>query len=85
MPMRRRIWKWLAAAFSFVVGFILVLSDTGSGWFLIVLGMSCLGASTRAGQDWAESNPGLARWGLAGGALVVVLLAVVVGAIFLLI
>ena len=84
MHKRQRTWIWLAAAFSFVVGFILVLNDSGAGWFLIILGMSYLGVSTRAGQAWAASNPSLARWGLIGGTLLLVLLAVVVGAVFLL-
>jgi len=74
----------LAAAVSFVVGFILVLSDSGAGWLLIILGMSYIGVSTRAGQAWAASNPSLVRWGLIGGTLLLVLLAVVVGAVFLL-
>lgn len=79
-----RTWLWLAAAVSFAVGFIFVLNDSGAGWFLIILGMSYLGVSTRAGQGWAASNPSLARWGLAGVTLLLVLLTVVVGAVFLL-
>ena len=81
---RERIWLWAAAAVSFVVGLILVLNDSGAGWFLIILGMSYLGASTRAGQGWAASSPSLARWGLVGVTFLLVLLAVVVGAVFLL-
>ena len=81
---RERIWLWAAAAVSFVVGLILVLNDSGAGWFLIILGMSYLGVSTRAGQAWAASNPSLAQWGPIGGTLLLVLLAVVVGAVFLL-
>ena len=84
MHNRQRTWLWLAAAVSFVVGFILVLNDSGAGWFLIILGMSYIGISTRSGQTWAASNPSFVRWGLIGGTLLLVLLAVVVGAVFLL-
>jgi len=84
MHNRQRAWLWLAAAVSLIVGFILVLSDSGAGWFLIILGIIDIGASTRAGQGLAASNPSLARWGLVGVALLTILLAVVVGAVLLL-
>jgi hypothetical protein len=80
---REGIWLWSAAAVSFLVGLILVLNDSGAGWFLIILGMSYLGVSTRAGQGWAASNPSLGRWGPTGGTLLLLLL-VVVGAVFML-
>jgi hypothetical protein len=66
------------------MGFIFVLNDSAAGWFLIIMGISYLGVSTRAGQAWATSNPSLVRWGLIGVTLLLVLLAVVVGAVFLL-
>ena len=47
-------------------------------------GDNYIGASTRAGQGLAASNPSLARWGLVGVALLTVLLAVVVGVVLLL-
>ena len=84
MAKRQRTWIWLAAALSFVAGLILVLADSGAGWLFVIFGMSYLGISTRAGQAWAASNPRLARWGLIGVALLLVLLVVVVGALFLL-
>lgn len=84
MAKRQRTWIWLTAALSFVVGLILVLADSGAGWLFVIFGMSYLGISTRAGQAWAASNPRLARWGLIGVALLLVLLVVVVGALFLL-
>jgi hypothetical protein len=80
---RQRVWLWLAAAVSFVVGFILVLSDSSAGWFLIIMGTVYIGALTRPGQGLAASNPGLVRWGLVGVTLLLVLLAVVVGAVLL--
>jgi hypothetical protein len=84
MHNRQRAWLWLSAAVSFVVGFILVLNDSGAGWFLIIMGIIYLSASTRAGQGLAASNPSLARWGLVGVTLLLVLLAVVIGAVVLL-
>ena len=83
MHNRQRVWLWLSAAVSFIVGFILVLNDSGAGWFLIIMGFIYLGTSTRAGQTWAASNPSLARWGLVGITLLLVMLAIVVGAVLL--
>ncbi len=82
MHNRQRTWLLLSAAVSFVVGFILFLNDSGAGWFLIILGIIYIGVSTRAGQGLTESNPSLVRWGLVGVTLLLVLLAVVVGAVF---
>lgn len=84
MHNRQRTWLWLSAAVSFVVGFILVLNDSGAGWFLIIMGTIYIGASTRAGQGLAASSPSLVRWGLVGVTLLLVLLAVVVSAVLLL-
>ena len=83
MHNRQRAWLWLAAAASFVVGFILVLSDSSAGWFLIIMGTIYIGAVTHPGQELAAANPGLVRWGLVGVTLLLVLLAVVVGAVLL--
>lgn len=83
MHSRQRTWLWLAAAVSFVAGFILVLSGSGAGWFLIIMGTIYLGTLTRPGQGLAASNPSLVRWGLVGVTLLLVLLAVVVGAVLL--
>jgi hypothetical protein len=80
---RQRTWLWLSAAVSFIVGFIFVLNDSGAGWFLIVMGIIYLSFLTRAGQRLAGSNPVYVRWGLVGVTLLVVLLAVVVGAVML--
>jgi hypothetical protein len=84
MRNRQRVWLWLAAAASFVVGLTLVFNDSGAGWFLVIMGIAYLGTSTRADQDMAATNPGLARWGLVAAALLLVLLAAVVGAVVLL-
>ena len=84
MHNRQRAWLWLAAAVSFIVGLLLVLNDSGAGWFLIIMGIIYIGASTRAGQGLAASNPSLVRLGLVGVTLFLVLLAVVVGAVLLL-
>jgi len=78
MQNRQRTWFWLATAVLFVVGLMLVMNDSTAGWFLIILGITYLGASTRAGQSWATSNPSIARWGLIGVTLLLILLVVVV-------
>ena len=83
MHNRERAWLWLSAAVLFIVGFILVLNDSGAGWFLIILGITYIGASTQAGQAWAESNPSLGRWGLVGVTLLLGLLAIAVGVVLL--
>jgi hypothetical protein len=84
MKNRQQIWLWLSAAVSFVVGFILFMSDSSAGWFLIILGITYLGISTRPGQTWAASNPGLARWGVIVATLLLVSLTIIVGAVLLL-
>ena len=84
MHNRERTWLWLSATVSFVVGFILVLNDSGAGWFIIIMGIIHIGASTRAGQGLAASNPSLVRWGLVGVTLLLALLTIVVGAVLLL-
>jgi len=81
MRNHQRAWLWLSAAVSLVVGFILVLNDSGAGWFLIILGITDIGASTRADQGLTASNSNLVRWGLVG---ITLLLVVIVGAVLLL-
>jgi hypothetical protein len=83
MDNRQKVWLWLAAAVSFIVGFILVLNDSGAGWFLIIMGITYISASTRAGQGLAASNPSLVRWGLVGVTALLVLLVIIVGAVLL--
>lgn len=83
MLTREMTWLWLSAAVSFVFGFILILNNSGAGWFLIIMGIIDVGASTPAGQGLLPSNPGLARWGLVGVTVLLVLLAVILGAALL--
>ena len=85
MDNRQKTWIWLGAAVSFVVGAMLLMKDSSAaGIFLILLGIGSLATLTRGGQTWAGSNPGLAKWGLIAIPALVVLLAVIVGALFLL-
>jgi hypothetical protein len=85
MQNRSRVWLWIAAAISFIMGLILVLNDnSGAGLFFVLMGITYLGASTRSSQVWADSNPSLGRWGLIGGTLLLVLLVIVVGVVLLL-
>jgi len=85
MHNRSRAWLWSTAAISFIMGIILVLNDnSGAGLFFILMGITYIGTLTRPDQTWAATNPSLVRWGLVGVTLLLVLLAVVVGAVFLL-
>jgi len=84
MNSSQRTWLWLAAVVSLIVGLALVWNDSGAGWFLMVMGIIYAGASTRAGQAWASSNPKLGRWGLIVASLLLVLLAMLVAAVALL-
>jgi len=81
---RQRTWLWSAAAVWFATGLILVLNDSAVGWWFFIIGLSYIGASTRAGQAWAATNPSLVRWGLIAVTLLLVLLVGIVGAVFLL-
>ena len=83
MDNRQKTWLWISAAASLIVGILLVWNDSGAGWFLIIMGITYLSTLTKPGQTWASSNPSLARWGLIGVTLLLILLAVVVGAVFL--
>ena len=84
MQNRSRVWLWSAAAISFIMGVILLLNDSsGAGLFFILMGITYIGASTRAGQAWKASNPSLGRWGIIGGTLLLVLLVFVVGVVLL--
>jgi hypothetical protein len=56
MNKNNRTWLWLSAIVSFAGGFILVLNDSGAGWFLIIMGMVYIGSLTRPVQTWAEVN-----------------------------
>ncbi len=84
MGTHSRAWLWLAAAASFIVGFILLLNDSSAGLFLIVMGIVYIGASTPRGQGLAASNPNLVQWGLIGVTGLLILLVVVIGAVLLL-
>ncbi len=83
MDNRQKIWLWISAAASFIVGMLLVWNDSGAGWFFIIMGIAYLGSLTRPGQAWAASNPGLTRWGFIGVTLLLVLLAIIAGAVLL--
>ncbi len=84
MGTRSRAWLWLSAAASFIVGFILVLNDSGAGWFLIIMGIVYIGASTGRGQEWAVSNPNLVQRGLIGVTMLLIFLVAAIGAVLLL-
>jgi len=81
MSNRQKTGLRISAAVLFSAGFVFVLNDSSAGWFLIILGITYLGISTRIGQGWAASNSSLAKWGLVGVTLLLILLAVVVAAV----
>ncbi len=78
-----QIWLWLSATVSLIAGFLLVMNDSGAGWFLIILGIIDIGATTRAGQRVAASNRGMIRWGLVAATVLLVLLVLIAGAVLL--
>ena len=84
MNKNQKTWLWLSTIASFVVGFILILNDSGAGWFLIIMGIVYFSGITRAGQAWKETNPRLTRWAFTGLTVLLVLIIVVSGAVLLL-
>jgi hypothetical protein len=66
------------------VGFVIVMSDSSAGWFLIILGITYLGVSTDRGQTWSASNPKIARWVLAGITVLLIMLAIIIDIVLLL-
>lgn len=80
MDYRQKTWLWLSAAVSFIAGFILVLNDSGAGWFLIIMGIVYIATLTQPGQSWAKSNPRLTRLALIGVTVLLVILVLVAGA-----
>ncbi len=79
-----QIWLWVSATISLIAGFLLVMNDSGAGWFLIIMGIIDIGASTRPGRAWATTNPTLARWGLVAATALLLLLVLIVGSVLLL-
>ncbi len=78
MNNRQGIRLWAYATISLVIGFVFVQNGSRPGWFLIALGITYLGTSTKIGRTWSDSHPGLARWGLVGISAVLIVLFVVV-------
>lgn len=78
-----RTWLWVSAAVALITGFVLVMNDSGAGWFLILLGILNIGATTRAGRGLDASNRGTVRWGLILATILLVLLVLIVAAVML--
>jgi len=81
MRNRDRLWWWLAAAAALVLGFVLIVRGDHNGWFLVVLGAVYVGAMIGTATGHASWSQDRIRWGLLGITLLLVLLAVVAGAI----
>ncbi len=79
-----QIWLWVSAAVSLIAGFLLVMNDSSAGWFLIIMGIIDIGATTRAGRGLAAPNRGMIRWGLIAVTLLLVVLVLIAGAVFVL-
>ncbi len=84
MDYQDKVWLWITAAVSIIMGSVLVSNDSGAGWFLIILGVTYIGASTRVGQKWASTKLDLARRGLIGVTLLTTVLVLVSAAAILL-
>lgn len=78
-----QIWLWVSAAVSLITGFLLVMNDSGAGWFLILMGIINIGAAKRGGRGPADSNLGTTRWGLIAVTLLLVALVLIAGAVLL--
>jgi hypothetical protein len=74
MNKQDQVWLWITAVVSMVMGSILVLNDSSAGWFLIILAITYIGASTGTAQKWVTSKLNLARWGLIGVMVLTILL-----------
>jgi hypothetical protein len=66
MKNNQRVWLWLSAAVSILVGIALVWNDSSAGWFLIIMGTIYIALIPRASRAWEESNSTLGRWGVWG-------------------
>jgi uncharacterized membrane protein YedE/YeeE len=75
MKSQDKVWLWMAAAVSIVMGSVLVLNNNAAGWFLIILGVADIAASSDTAQKWTTAKLDLARWGLIGVMFFTVLLA----------
>ncbi len=84
MDHQDKVWLWITAVVSIVMGSVLVLNDSGAGWFLIILGITYIGGSTGVGQKWASTKLDLARWGLIGVTILTTVLVFVSAAVILL-
>jgi hypothetical protein len=66
MSKQDQVWLWTAAAVSLVMGWFLVLNNNSAGWYLIILGVLNIAASSGIAQKRLTSKLDLARWGLTG-------------------
>ena len=78
-----QIWLWVSAIVSLIAGSLLVMNDSSAGWFLIIMGIIDIGATTRAGRGLAASNRGMTRWGLIVVTFLLVVLVLIAAAVFL--
>jgi hypothetical protein len=79
-----QVWLWVSAIVSLIAGSLLVMNDSSAGWFLIIMGIIDIGATTRSGRGLAASNRGMIHWGLIVVTFLLVVLVLIAGAVLLL-
>lgn len=79
-----QVGLWIAGAGALIAGFLLVMNDSTAGWFLIIMGMIDIGATTRPARAWPALDRGMTRWGLVAVTLLLGLLVLLAGAVLLL-
>ncbi len=55
MTAQDKIWLWISALVLIVMGTVLVVNVSATGWFLIILGIAYVGVSIGAVQKLADS------------------------------
>lgn len=83
MEKRTKIWLWISAVISFIVGLLLLLTGTGLGALFVILGIISLAALTQPGQKLVESKPRLVMWLVFGAFILLVVIVILLGVVAL--
>ena len=79
----QRLLLWLSAAVALVVGLVLVMQDSGAGWFLIIVGIIDIGLAAGANRGLPAANQRVTRLGLISAALLLIVLIMIAVAVYL--